>query len=94
MIPLPSVARRDGPHARSPAQRRGQALFDRLGETIELAEVEAFEAFSATTATIAAHFAYLHTIAAWLQSQEVPASAATSYVASNFAGLAEATRSG
>jgi pyrroline-5-carboxylate reductase len=50
--------------------------------------------FSASTATIAAHFAYLNTIAAWLQSQEIPPPAATRYVASLFAGLAEATRSG
>ena len=46
------------------------------------------------TATLAAHFAYLNTIAAWLESQEIPERAATRYVASMFAGLAEATRSG
>ena len=94
VIPLPSVARRDGLTPVHPPNAAATALFDRLGATVELTEVEAFEAFSATTATIAAHFAYLHAIAAWLESQEVPASAATSYVASIFAGLAEATRSG
>jgi pyrroline-5-carboxylate reductase len=94
VIPLPSVARRDGITPVHPPNAAATALFDRLGETVELADAKAFEAFSASTATIAAHFAYLNTIAAWLESQEVPAPAATRYVASMFAGLAEATRSG
>ena len=94
VIPLPSVARRDGITPVHPPNAAATALFDRLGETAELADVKAFEAFSASTATIAAHFAYLNTIAAWLESQEIPAPAATRYVASIFAGLAEATRSG
>ena len=94
VIPLPSVARREGITPVHPPNAAATALFDRLGETVELAEVEAFEALSASTATIAAHFAYLNAIAAWLESQEIPARAATRYVASMFAGLAEATRSG
>lgn len=94
VIPLPSVARREGITAVHPPNAAATALFDRLGETVELADVEAFEAFSASTATIAAHFAYLNAIAAWLESQKIPAPAATRYVASMFAGLAEATRSG
>jgi len=94
VIPLPSMARRDGITPIHPPNAAATALFDRLGETVELADVKAFEAFSASTATIAAHFAYLSTIAAWLESQEIPARAATRYVASMFAGLAEATRSG
>jgi pyrroline-5-carboxylate reductase len=93
VIPLPSVARRDGITPVHPPNAAATALFDRLGETVELGDVKAFEAFSASTATIAAHFAYLNTIAAWLESQEIPPPAATHYVASMFAGLAEATRS-
>jgi len=94
VIPLPSVARRDGITPIHPPNAAATALFDRLGETVELPDVKAFDAFSASTATIAAHFAYLSTIAAWLESQEIPGRAATRYVASIFAGLAEATRSG
>ena len=94
VIPLPSVARREGITPVHPPNAAAAALFDRLGETVELADVQAFEAFSASTATIAAHFAYLNAIAAWLASQEIPEPAATRYVASMFAGLAEATRSG
>jgi pyrroline-5-carboxylate reductase len=94
VIPLPSVARRDGITPVHPPNAAATALFDRLGGTVELADVEAFDAFAASTATIAAHFAYLNTIATWVASQGIPAPAATRYVASVFAGLGEATRSG
>jgi pyrroline-5-carboxylate reductase len=94
VIPLPSVARREGITPVHPPNDAATALFDRLGETAEVADVKAFEAFSASTATIAAHFAYLSAIAAWLESQKIPAPAATRYVASMFAGLAGATLSG
>ena len=93
-IPLPAVARHDGITPVHPPNAAATALFDRLGETVELADVKAFEAFSASTATIAAYFGYLSSITAWLESQEIPAPAARRYVASMFAGLAEATRSG
>jgi pyrroline-5-carboxylate reductase len=94
VIPLPSVARREGITPIHPPSAAAGALFDRLGETVEVADEDAFQAFSASTATIAAHFAYLNAIAAWLEQQGIPAPAATRYVAATFAGLAEATRSG
>jgi pyrroline-5-carboxylate reductase len=94
VIPLPSVARREGITPVHPPSAAATELFDRLGEAVEVADVKAYEAFSASTATIAAHFTYLNTIAGWLASQGVPAPEATRYVASMFAGLAEATRSG
>jgi pyrroline-5-carboxylate reductase len=94
VIPLPAVARREGLTPVHPPNAAAVALFDRLGEAVELADGRAFEALSASTATIAAHFAYLNTIAAWLESQEIPAPAATRYVAAMFAGLAAVTRSG
>jgi pyrroline-5-carboxylate reductase len=94
VIPLPSVARREGITPVHPPNAAAVALFDRVGETVEVADSKAFEAFSASTATIAAHFACLSAIAAWLESQAIPEPAATRYVAWMFAGLAEATRSG
>jgi pyrroline-5-carboxylate reductase len=94
VIPLPSVARREGITPVHPPNAAATALFDRLGESVEIADATAFEAFSASTATIAAHFAYLSAITAWLASQGIPEPAATRYVASMFAGLAEPTRSG
>jgi pyrroline-5-carboxylate reductase len=94
VIPLPSVARREGITPVHPPNEAAVALFDRLGEAVEVADVEAFDGFAAATATIAAHFAYLDTIAGWLERQGIPAPEAARYVASMFAGLAEPTRSG
>ncbi|HEX6388752.1 MAG TPA: NAD(P)-binding domain-containing protein [Solirubrobacteraceae bacterium] len=91
-IPLPSVARRACVTPVHPPTSAAKALFDRLGETVAIADAEAFEAMSASSATIAAHFAYLDAIAGWPTSQGVPAPDATRYVASMFAGLAETTR--
>jgi pyrroline-5-carboxylate reductase len=92
VIPLPSVARREGITPVHPPNAAATALFDRMGETVEFSDVKAFEAFSASTATIAAHFAYLNAIVRWLELQGIPTPAATRYVASMFAGLAEPTR--
>jgi len=94
VIPLPSVARREGITPVHPPNAAATALFGRLGETVEVSDVKAFEAFAASTATIAAHFAYLNAITGWLEQQGIPAPAATRYVASMFAALAEPTRSG
>jgi pyrroline-5-carboxylate reductase len=47
VIPLPSVARREGITPIHPPNDAAAALFDRLGETAEVADVNAFEAFSA-----------------------------------------------
>jgi pyrroline-5-carboxylate reductase len=93
-IPLPSVARRNGITPIHPPSEAAKALFDRLGETIALRDVNAFDALSASTATIAAHFAYLNTISQWLVSYNIPEQAARRYVASTFAGLATALGSG
>jgi pyrroline-5-carboxylate reductase len=93
-IPLPSVARRKGITPIYPPSEAAKALFDRLGGTIDLHDVNAFDALSASTATIAAHFAYLNTISQWLVSRNIPEQAARRYVASTFAELATALGSG
>ena len=91
-IPLPSVAARDGATPIFPSTEAAKALFDRLGNSIEVPSAAAFEATSASTATIAAHFAYLNTICQWLIAQGVSETAARRQVASTFAGLAAQLR--
>jgi pyrroline-5-carboxylate reductase len=91
-IPLPSVAARDGATPIFPSTEAAKALFDRLGNSIEVPSAVAFEATSASTATIAAHFAYLNTICQWLIAQGVSETAARRQVASTFAGLAAQLR--
>ncbi|HKX30695.1 MAG TPA: NAD(P)-binding domain-containing protein [Blastocatellia bacterium] len=94
VIPLPPVAERNGMTPIHPPSAAAKALFGRLGETIDLHDVDAFDALSASTSTIAAHFAYLNTISRWLVSRNIPEPAARRYVASTFAGLATALGSG
>jgi pyrroline-5-carboxylate reductase len=94
VIPLPSVARREGITPVHPPHAAAKALFDRLGQAVEVPELAAYDAFAVATATIAAHFAYLDTIATWLVEQGVPAPVATDYLAAIFAGLGPATLSG
>jgi pyrroline-5-carboxylate reductase len=93
-IPFPAVARREGATLVHPPHPAAAALFDRLGETVEVADAEAFDALTASTATIAAHFAYLRTIAEWLESQGVAGPVAHRYIASIYGGLAALTRGG
>ena len=93
-IPFPAVARREGATLVHPPGTAATAFFDRLGEAVEVATADHFDALTASTATIAAHFAYLSTITAWLESHGVPQETATRYIAAVFGGLAEPTRSG
>lgn len=92
VIPLPSVATREGATPIYPSTQAAKALFDRLGTAIEIPHETAFEATSASTATIAAHFAYLNAICRWLIAQGVSQTAARQQVAATFAGLASQLR--
>jgi pyrroline-5-carboxylate reductase len=92
VIPLPSVATREGATPVFPPTDAATALFDRLGTSIEVPHETAFEATSASTATIAAHFAYLNAICRWLIAQGVAETAARQQVAATFAGLASQLR--
>jgi pyrroline-5-carboxylate reductase len=94
VIPLPSVARRGALTPVHPPEPHAKALFDRLGEAVELDDEARFEAFSASTATIASHFAYLDAITRWLAAQGVGAEAATRYVSAAFADLAAVLETG
>jgi pyrroline-5-carboxylate reductase len=93
-VPLPSVATRQGITPIHPPNATAKALFDRLGEALELPALDAFVAFSASTATVATHFAYLGAISGWLVSRGVPEEQAREYIASTFSDLARALRSG
>lgn len=86
-IPLPAVATRAGLTAIHPGHELARAIFDPLGGTIVVDDERAFDALSASTATIAAHLAYLDTIAGWLADRGIPQADATRYVAAVFGAL-------
>ena len=87
-VPMPMVARRQGPtaiYAATPVARR---LFDSLGSTIELSDEKCFDAFTAETALMATYFRFLETAAQWLRARGVAADQADRYVRQLFWGLA------
>jgi pyrroline-5-carboxylate reductase len=87
-VPLPAVARRQGPTAMFPHDDAVRALFDRLGAAIVLEDEAAFDLFTAATATMASYFAFAGTIARWLERRGINADASHSFVGDMLRGLA------
>jgi pyrroline-5-carboxylate reductase len=85
-VPMPPVASRAGLTAVHPPLPEARELFDRLGESLEVAEVQAYEALSATSATLAGFFEYLAVQTSWLEGRGIPAPDARRYVGATFAG--------
>lgn len=85
-VPMPPVAWRAGLTAVHPPLPESRELFDRLGETLEVADVAAYEALSATSATLAGFFEYLAVQTSWLEGRGIAAPDARRYVGTTFAG--------
>lgn len=86
-VPLPSVARRQGPTAVFPADAETIALFDTLGTAIALGAETEFDTFSAATAVMASYFAFADTVSRWMTRQGVSGDSAHRFVADMFRGL-------
>jgi pyrroline-5-carboxylate reductase len=91
-VPLPAVARREGVTPVFPPLPEAVALFDALGDAIAVDDVATYEALTVSSATVAAHFAYLGTIADWLVGHGIAEAQARSYVAATYVGATEALR--
>jgi pyrroline-5-carboxylate reductase len=91
-VPLPTVAARIGPTAIFPADPVAEALFDRLGLALPIANEDQFQALWASTAVIATFFESLDSICSWLVDHAVPAARARDYVAMMFHGLVDAAQ--
>jgi pyrroline-5-carboxylate reductase len=89
-VPLPSVARRQGPTAIYPSDDTVKALFDRLGTAIALDSESDFDAFTAATAVMASYFGFADTVASWMQRNGVTDTKAHAYVSQMLQGLAGA----
>jgi pyrroline-5-carboxylate reductase len=89
-VPLPAVARRQGPTAIFPGDGGVQALFDRLGTAVVLDDEGEFDVFTAATAVMASYFAFADTVASWMEREGVPAAKSRTYVGQMFEGLAGA----
>lgn len=87
-VPLPSVARRQGPTAIYPPSPPIKALFDALGTAIELDNESEFDAFSAATGVMASYFALAETLSVWMARRGVAPENAQAFVSQMFQGLA------
>jgi len=86
-VPLPSTATRMGPTAIYPPDPIAYKIFAAVGTVFEVESEDEFEAICAATATIAASYAFLDVIAAWLSRNRVPEPKAREYISRMFLGL-------
>jgi pyrroline-5-carboxylate reductase len=87
-VPLPAVARRQGPTAIFPGDSRVKAIFNRLGSAIVLDAEDGFDIFTAATAVMASYFAFAQTVTSWMEHQGAAAAESRVYVGQMFEGLA------
>ncbi len=93
-IPLPAVRERRSVTVTCPSHPVADALFDRLGGALPVADEAVFSIFSALTATLSTHYAYLATLTAWASRQGIPAEDADRYLRSLFEGAGRALGDG
>ncbi|MFE1770923.1 NAD(P)-binding domain-containing protein [Streptomyces sp. NPDC059008] len=86
-IPLPAVRERRSVTVTCPSHPAADALFDRLGGALPVADEASFNVFSALTATLTSHYWYLATLTDWASRQGVPSEDADRYVRGLFQGV-------
>lgn len=89
-VPLPSVARCQGPTALYPSDQAIEALFGRLGIAVPLENEAEFDVFTAATAVMASYFAFAGTVTGWMERHGIADEAALAFVAQMLRGLATA----
>lgn len=87
-VPLPTVARRNGPVAVHPPMAATRALWQVLGGAAECASEHEFETLWSVTGLVSPYYALLEEIHRWCADNGVDPEVAAAYVASLFASLA------
>ena len=90
-VPLPPVARRQGPTAIYPSSPAIAALFNSLGASIELGSENELDTFLAATAIMGSYFSFANTVSSWMTRKGVAPENAYTYVGKLLQGLAGAT---
>jgi pyrroline-5-carboxylate reductase len=90
-VPLPSVARRQGPTAVYPSSLTIMALFNALGTAVELSSENEFDTFLAATAIMGSYFSFANTVTSWMTRQGIAPENAYLYVGKMLQGLAGAS---
>ncbi|MGW1216179.1 NAD(P)-binding domain-containing protein [Streptomyces sp. NPDC002499] len=86
-IPLPAVRERRSVTVTYPSHPAVDALFERLGGVLPVADEAAFNVFSALTGTLTTHYWYLATLTSWAVAHGIPSEEADAYIRSLFQGV-------
>jgi len=87
-VPLPAVARRQGPTAIYPPDAVVGAMFDTLGTAVVLDNEGEFDTFTTTTAVMASYFAFAGTVTGWMERNGIAADTARAFIGQMLSGLA------
>jgi pyrroline-5-carboxylate reductase len=83
-IPLPAIRERRSVTVTYPSHPVADALFERLGGALPVADETAFNVFSALTGTLTTHYAYLAALTDWAVAHGIASADADGYVRSLF----------
>lgn len=89
-IPLPAVRERRSVTVTCPSHAGVNALFERLGGVLPVADEAAFNVFSALTGALTTHYSYLATLTSWATGQGIASDGAERYVRGLFQGVGRA----
>ena len=89
VAPVPPIARRRGPVAMCPPDRRLAELFEPIATVIQVSDETQLDAFFSVSALMASYFELLDSVSAWLRAQGVDAAQADRYTGSLFRGIAQ-----
>ncbi|MCB1122491.1 MAG: NAD(P)-binding domain-containing protein [Verrucomicrobiae bacterium] len=87
MIPLPAIARREGPILMSPPMQEIAAIFKDMGTLIQLEQEDQLETLCAVTGLMAPYFGLLDKCVSWLTTNGINPSQAIEFVGALFAVL-------
>ncbi len=92
VLPLPMIARREGPLGLYAAPPVVTALLAGLGDAVDAPDEAAFDTYMAASASMSTFFAQQAALAHWLQGRGATAEGAAAYVRSLHRALAETSR--
>ena len=92
VLPLPMIARREGPLGLYAAPPALVELMAGLGDVVTATQEAAFDAYMAASASMSSFFALQGALVCWLEARGAPADGAATYVRSLYRALAQTSQ--
>ncbi|WP_242908581.1 NAD(P)-binding domain-containing protein [Actinomadura terrae] len=89
-VPLPAIRERRSVTVTCPSHPVVDALFERLGGALPVADETSFNVLSAVTGTLTTHYSYLATLTSWVAGHGIAPADADAYVRGLFQGVGRA----